>query len=205
MGVAAQVASGDGDPRTGPAHGDVEVDETFVGGDEPGLAGGQARGRKVLVAIAVECRGGGSGRARMARIPDAGRRSLHEFITTNVAPGSTLLTDGWPPYKTIDRLGYGHKPTTIRTSTENASKLQPHVHRVAALLKRWLDERPPVADARQSSRDRQRQLGVAAERLDQRRRGATVADATRPTTAACRTSRSSDASCSMRRSTTRSP
>jgi transposase-like protein len=119
--------------------GDVEVDETFVGGDEPGLAGGRARGKKALVAIAVECRGSGSGRTRMARIPDAGRRSLHEFITTHIAPGSTLLTDGWHPYKTIDRLGYRHKPTTIRTSTENAFELQPRVHRVAALLKRWLD------------------------------------------------------------------
>jgi transposase-like protein len=111
--------------------GDVEVDETFIGG--------RARGKKVVVAIAVECRGSGSGRTRMARIPDAGRRSLHEFITTHIAPESTLLTDGWHPYKTIDRLGYGHKPTTIRTSTENASELQPRVHRVAALLKRWLD------------------------------------------------------------------
>jgi hypothetical protein len=119
--------------------GDVEVDETFVGGDEPGLVGGRARGKKALVAIAVECRGSGSGRTRLARIPDAGRRSLHEFITTHIGPGSTLLTDGWHPYKTIDRLGYGHKPTSIRASTENASELLPRVHRVAALLKRWLD------------------------------------------------------------------
>jgi Transposase zinc-ribbon domain len=33
--------------------GDVEVDETYVGGDEPGLSGGRAKGKKVLVAIAV--------------------------------------------------------------------------------------------------------------------------------------------------------
>jgi hypothetical protein len=34
----------------------VEVDETFIGGDEPGLRGGQARGKKVLTGIAVEVR-----------------------------------------------------------------------------------------------------------------------------------------------------
>jgi hypothetical protein len=119
--------------------GDVEVDETFVGGDEPGLRGGRARGKKVLVAIAVECRGNGSGRARLTRIPDAGRRSLHEFITTHIAPGSILLTDAWPPYGTIDTLGYGHKAMSIRASTENASELLPRAHRVSALLKRWLD------------------------------------------------------------------
>ena len=32
----------------------VEVDETFIGGYEPGLTGGRARGKKVLVGVAVE-------------------------------------------------------------------------------------------------------------------------------------------------------
>ena len=104
--------------------GDVEVDETFVGGDEPGLIGGRARGKKPWLRSPSSARQR-LGSTRLARIPDAGRRSLHEFITTHIAPGSTLLTDGWHPYKTIDRLGYGHKPTTIRTSTENASELRP--------------------------------------------------------------------------------
>jgi hypothetical protein len=34
--------------------GTVEVDETFIGGPEPGLRGGRARGKKVLVGVAVE-------------------------------------------------------------------------------------------------------------------------------------------------------
>jgi hypothetical protein len=36
--------------------GTVEVDETFIGGEEPGLRGGWARGKKSLVGIAVEVR-----------------------------------------------------------------------------------------------------------------------------------------------------
>jgi predicted RNA-binding Zn-ribbon protein involved in translation (DUF1610 family) len=36
--------------------GTVEVDETFIGGEEPGLRGGRARGKKVLTGIAVEIR-----------------------------------------------------------------------------------------------------------------------------------------------------
>jgi hypothetical protein len=32
----------------------VEVDETYIGGEEAGLAGGRARGKKVLTGIAVE-------------------------------------------------------------------------------------------------------------------------------------------------------
>lgn len=34
--------------------GTVEVDETYIGGEEPGLLGGRAKGKKVLVAVAVE-------------------------------------------------------------------------------------------------------------------------------------------------------
>jgi hypothetical protein len=120
-------------------NGDVEVDETFVGGEQTGLPGGRSRGKKALVLVAVECRGNGAGRIRLGRIPDAGRRSLHEFITANVATGSIILTDGWPPYGTIDRLGYGHKAISIRASTATASELLPRVHRTASLLKRWLD------------------------------------------------------------------
>jgi hypothetical protein len=32
----------------------VEVDETYIGGEEPGLRGGRARGKKILTCIAVE-------------------------------------------------------------------------------------------------------------------------------------------------------
>jgi hypothetical protein len=35
-------------------HGTVEVDETYIGGDEPGLIGGRAKGKKALVGVAVE-------------------------------------------------------------------------------------------------------------------------------------------------------
>ena len=34
--------------------GRVEVDETYIGGEEPGLRGGRAKGKKILVAVAVE-------------------------------------------------------------------------------------------------------------------------------------------------------
>ena len=45
----------------------MEVDETFIGGQEPGLRGGRARGKKVLTVIAVEViKPRGFGRCRMA-------------------------------------------------------------------------------------------------------------------------------------------
>jgi hypothetical protein len=56
-----------------PLRGEVEVDETWVGGTQAGLRGSrQLKGRKAaLVLVAVEKRGRASGRARMAVIPDA--------------------------------------------------------------------------------------------------------------------------------------
>jgi transposase-like protein len=118
--------------------GDVEVDETFVGGAEPGLSGGRARGKKALVVIGVECDGAGSGRVRLARIPDASSRSLHGFVKANIEPGAVLITDAWRGYASIEQAGYVHKPVSVRASTEDAAELLPRVHRVASLLKRWL-------------------------------------------------------------------
>lgn len=56
------------------------MDETYLGGQEPGLPGGRARGKKMLTAIAVEAHaGGGLGRCRMAPIENAKNATLRAF------------------------------------------------------------------------------------------------------------------------------
>ena len=80
-------------------HGDVEVDETFIGGEEPGLRGGRQEGKKVLVAVAVEReQPKGFGRCRMVPIPDASAETLRSFLQENVEPGAKVITDGWGSY-----------------------------------------------------------------------------------------------------------
>lgn len=76
--------------------GEVEVDETWVTGTQAGLRGSrQIKGRKAaLVLVAVERRGHGTGRIRMAVIPDFKRATLIGFLKQNVALGSTVYTDG---------------------------------------------------------------------------------------------------------------
>ena len=60
----------------------------------------------------------------------------------HVQPGALLLTDAWQGYTGID--GAWLRPGgSCRASTENASELLPRVHRVAALVKRWLFGHPP--------------------------------------------------------------
>lgn len=117
--------------------GEVEVDETYVGGVEHGKVG-RERGNKALVAIAAQVDGKGIGRIRLRRIADASSRSLLPFVKEAVELGSTAITDGWEAYEGLKEHGYKHKVRVISGSGKTASVLLPRVHRVAALLKRWL-------------------------------------------------------------------
>lgn len=120
----------------------VEVDETFIGGLEPGLAGGRARGKKVLTGIAVEIREPrGLGRCRMQPLADASAASLHAFVSDFVQPGAMVITDGWAGYWGLEKLGYIHDQRSQRAALargEDPGELLPAVHRVASLAKRWL-------------------------------------------------------------------
>lgn len=118
--------------------GRVEVDETQVGGVTPGQKG-RGSDSKTLVIIAAEEFGPGIGRIRLARIPDGSAVHLHGFVQGAVRPGSSVHTDGWKPYQGLDRLGYRHEVSKLQGLPVNAAtELLPRVHRVAALLKRWL-------------------------------------------------------------------
>jgi transposase-like protein len=109
----------------------VDVDETYVGGEEAGLTGRSGK-RKALVVIAAEHDGLGIGRIRMRRVEDASAQSLHGFIQEAVGPGSTIHTDGWPSYNRIEAKGYARHNAYLDV------EVLPRVHRVASLLKRWL-------------------------------------------------------------------
>lgn len=115
--------------------GDVEVDETFVGGSVPGKRGRGAEGKK-LVVIAAEIDGKKIGRIRMRHIPNASAQSLESFITAAITKGSGLVTDQWGGYNGVRRLGYRHE--TVDGEVVGIDEVVPRVHRVASLLKRWL-------------------------------------------------------------------
>ncbi len=116
----------------------VEVDETLIGGvDREGKRG---RGsQKSIVVIAIELHEPkGFGRVRMRFIPDASSNSLTNFISDVVQPGSTICTDGWRGYNNLESLKYIHKITVMSNSKDQAHVSMPGVHRIAALLKRWI-------------------------------------------------------------------
>lgn len=118
--------------------GEIEVDETLVGGVRKG--GKRGRGTdKCVVLIAVEIKQPkGFGRVRMRYVPDASAANLIPFICDAVASGSVVCTDGWRGYTGVSDQGYVHRQTMLSASGDPAHVALPGVHRIAALLKRWV-------------------------------------------------------------------
>jgi transposase-like protein/ribosomal protein L37AE/L43A len=116
--------------------GEVEVDETLLGG--LGGAQGRSTATKALVVVAAEVVGRGTGRIRMRRIPDGSAPTLQAFVEEAIERGSIVHTDGWDGYARVKSQGYRHRVSLLRGHPELASALLPRVHRVVSLLKRWL-------------------------------------------------------------------
>jgi len=123
-----------------PLSGLVEIDETYVGGQD---LGNNHRGRslasKSCVVIACECKRGKSmGRVRMGRLTDSSRTSLEPWIQRHIEKGSAIHTDGHQGYANLKNLGYRHKVTVMSRSPYPAHVVFPRVHTIASLTKRWV-------------------------------------------------------------------
>ena len=119
--------------------GNVEVDETLVGGPERNGKRGRGAGRKSVVVIAIEVHDPkGFGKVRMQRIPDASGSNLISFVCNSVEPGSTVLTDSWRGYNALYQNGYIHKKVNLSESGDPAHVVMPGAHRISSLLKRWI-------------------------------------------------------------------
>jgi len=124
-------------PERTPLSDEVEIDEFFLGGHEEGLKGGRQRGKTTLCGIAIEVRGRGSGRLRLAVLPDAKGASLGAFATATTTPGATVHTDGWQGYKQLHALGFDHRPHKHRAA-QPGEQLLPRAHRAISNLKAWM-------------------------------------------------------------------
>lgn len=126
-----------------PLHGEVEVDETWVGGEQAGLRGSrQLKGRRAaLVLVAVERRGRGSGRVRMKVILDFKGTTIVPFVHQNVSPGSTIYTDGLKSFEGLTEAGFKHLARTqpLRSALRKGAKSAvPLADRAIGNLQQWL-------------------------------------------------------------------
>jgi transposase-like protein len=111
--------------------GEVEVDETFIGGPRAGKRGRGAEG-KALVVIAAQAAEQKIGRIRMLRVADASGPSLEAAVAQMVAPRARVRTDDWNGYNGLGPLGYAH--AVVRPAGPGKENLLPLVNRVGGVV-----------------------------------------------------------------------
>jgi len=128
-------------PNRTKLSGTVEVDECYIGGVEhDGKRGRGATESKSIVVIGVELLEGRNqlGRTRMMVVPDVSGESLVEkFVKQNVESGSTVITDGWSGFNSLEANGYT-RVVPKKFEVADPENILPHVHMIVSLLKRWL-------------------------------------------------------------------
>ena len=126
-----------------PLHGEVEIDDTWVGGPQPGLRGSrQLKGRKAaIVLVAVERRGRGSGRLRLGVVSDFKQTTMIAFVKQHVTPGTTVYTDGLKGFEGVQAAGVTHvpRPQPLRSDLrKGARSVVPLADRAIGNLQQWL-------------------------------------------------------------------
>ena len=116
--------------------GNIEVDESYLGGPAPGGKRGRGAEGKVIVAIAVERKGLGKkskrcvlGRTRIQVVPDVKAKTLLDFVEDTCEQGSTSYTDGLSAYKNLPSRGFRHDATAVSQGNDPAHIALPAVHR----------------------------------------------------------------------------
>jgi len=142
-------------PDREPLHGEVEIDEGFIGGPEEGRPGRGAE-TKSLVVFGVELiryavpdprhpddpnaqvEKMHAGRVRMNVIPDASAETLIPWYELNIQQGSLVITDGWTAYNGLAQRGYSHQRVLQSAKGKKTDAYLPMVHLIISNLKRWL-------------------------------------------------------------------
>jgi transposase-like protein len=87
-----------------PLSGEVEIDETVVGGYHPGKRGAGAAGKTVVFGMLQR-----DGEVMTKVVPNTKSVTLHPIIEATVEPGSTVHTDEMKTYKLLGMKGYNHQ------------------------------------------------------------------------------------------------
>jgi transposase-like protein len=121
----------------------VEIDEAYIAitdRENPiSAVGCKNNTHKVIIGIAVEIlQPKGFGRIRLRKLPSDSKESVRQFIQDSIEPDSIVRTDGSGSYAKLHELGYNHERNVMYGSGTPAHVSMAGVHRVAALLKRWI-------------------------------------------------------------------
>ena len=91
---------------TGMLGGEVEMDETYIGGKEKGVMGRPGRNSKKVPVFGIVERGG---KVAALVTRDVSRATVMPIIESKVLPRSLIYTDDYRVYNPLKAKGYGHK------------------------------------------------------------------------------------------------
>lgn len=91
---------------TGMLSGEVEMDETYIGGKEKGVMGRPGRNSKKTAVFGIVERGG---KVAALVTKDVARATVMPIIQSKVLPRSLIYTDDYKVYNPLKANGYGHK------------------------------------------------------------------------------------------------
>ena len=92
------------DMDIGMLFGEVEIDESYIGGHRPGKTGRGAGGKTIV--LGMKQRGTA---VKAFVIPDAKAATIQPLIDEHVERGSTIHTDEWWGYRLVTWAGYDHR------------------------------------------------------------------------------------------------
>jgi hypothetical protein len=119
--------------KKNPIRGKVDVDETYVGGQDD-QAKGRNEGKKKIVVVAVERKGRGISRFYGKVIDTASRANLKSFMGEYIDQEAEIRTDKWTGYKGLNTVFPNLKMEKSEKKGQNFREL----HRTIMMFKAWL-------------------------------------------------------------------
>jgi len=112
-----------------PLSGEVEIDETYVGGHRAGKRGRGAAGKTVVLGMLQR-----DGDVMLYVVPNVKRATLQPIVTKHIEVGSIIHTDELLSYRGLDKEGYTHK--TVNHGKGEYAKDGSHVNSMESFWSR---------------------------------------------------------------------
>lgn len=112
--------------------GKVDVDETYVGGQDDN-AKGRYEGKKKLVVLAIEKKERGVSRFYGRVEETSSKRNLSRFMKDHIDPSAKVRTDKWSGYKRLE----SEFPKLVREKSEKKVKNIKELPRTIMMFMAW--------------------------------------------------------------------
>ncbi len=116
-----------------PMLGKVEVDESYVGGQDD-KALGRNEGEKKIMVVGIERSSKGISRWYGRVVETASKANLGGFMKDHIDKDAEVKTDGWSGYKGME----AHFPKLVREKSGKKGENFKQMHRVIMMFKAWL-------------------------------------------------------------------